>query len=318
LAELALSQIGARIFHVVLPTPPHSAPVPVRSTGASHALAGIVPVIDALGAASFVADLTVEGLLHAPELPAILERGSRVLYISNEHPEILERLKPDAKVREAALAGLALLQRARTMRVTSEAGTDLEIDVRDAPGGAGGGFSDAPGTIDHWPGGLVACFPAANAVNGTLVLDVGDVNLTFKRYLERPVRLRIENDYAVSVEGDGLDAELMRSYFAAWGDREAYATSHVGWGMNPAARWDALVMYDKNDTNGTELRAFAGNFLYSAGANLRAGRETLGHFDLPLRNCTVALDDVEVVRRGVVNLDALSGGEAAAAGGFAS
>ena len=27
-------------------------------------------------------------------------------------------------------------------------------------------------------------FPAAGSVNGTLVLDRGDVNLTFKRYLE--------------------------------------------------------------------------------------------------------------------------------------
>ena len=44
--------------------------------------------------------------------------------------------------------------------------------------------------------------------------------------------------------------------------------------------------------NGTELRAFAGNFLYSTGANEVAGRHTPGHFDVPLRGCTVALDGV--------------------------
>ena len=60
--------------------------------------------------------------------------------------------------------------------------------------------------------------------------------------------------------------------------------------MNPRARWDAMAMYDRRDFNGTELRAFAGNFLYSTGANEVAGRHTLGHFDLPLRDCTVALD----------------------------
>jgi 2,5-dihydroxypyridine 5,6-dioxygenase len=104
----------------------------------------------------------------------------------------------------------------------------------------------------------------------------------------------------MEVAGEGLDAELMRSYFAAWNDRNAYAVSHVGWGMNPAARWDAMAMYDKRDFNGTELRAFAGNFLYSTGANETAGRHTLGHFDLPLRNCTVRLDDHVVVDRGVL------------------
>ena len=95
----------------------------------------------------------------------------------------------------------------------------------------------------------------------------------------------------------GLDAELFRSYISAW-DREAYAVSHVGWGMNPAARWDAMAMYDKRDFNGTELRAFAGNFLYSTGANEVAGRHTLGHFDLPMRGCTIALDGTVVVDRG--------------------
>ena len=90
----------------------------------------------------------------------------------------------------------------------------------------------------------------------------------------------------------------MREYFAAWGDREAYAVSHVGWGMNTRARWDALAMYDKRDVNGTEQRAFAGNFLYSTGANEVAGRHTLGHFDLPFRHCTVELDGKAVVKDG--------------------
>jgi 2,5-dihydroxypyridine 5,6-dioxygenase len=152
--------------------------------------------------------------------------------------------------------------------------------------------------VSHWPGGLCLCFPKQGTVNGTLVMAPGDVNLTFKRYLETRVQLSIEDDYVTAIEGDGLDAELMRSYIAAWGERDAYAVSHVGWGMNPRARWDALALYDKRDSNGTELRAFAGNFLYSTGANEHAGRHTAGHFDLPLRNCTIRLDGETVVESG--------------------
>ncbi|MYG12390.1 MAG: peptidase M29, partial [Gammaproteobacteria bacterium] len=59
-----------------------------------------------------------------------------------------------------------------------------------------------------------------------------------------------------------------------------------------------MTMYGKNDFNGTELRAFAGNFLYSTGANEVAGRHTLGHFDLPLRGCTLTLDGEAVVLDG--------------------
>ena len=190
------------------------------------------------------------------------------------------------------------LREAKQMTVTSPAGTALAIRVAGARVGGVWGYTEKPGTLSHWPGGLCLCFPTAGSVNGSLVMAPGDLNLTFKRYVESPVRLKIENDYVTRIEGESLDAELMREYFAAWGDRDAYAVSHVGWGMNPRARWDALAMYDRRDVNGTEQRTFAGNFLYSTGANEVAGRHTLGHFDLPFRHCTVALDAMEVVRDG--------------------
>jgi 2,5-dihydroxypyridine 5,6-dioxygenase len=298
IAELAALGLGARAFHVVVPTPKQTSPVPIRSTGATDAIQGIEPVIAALGGSVLVVDCTIEGMLHAKELPAVLKAGARVLMVSNEHPEALERLLPTEEHEQKVKAGIKLLRGAKRMRVTSRAGTDLAVDLEGAIAGGGWGYTTRPGTITHWPGGLCLCFPRARSVDGTLVLDRGDVNLTFKRYLESPVRLTIAADYVTDIAGDGLDAELTRSYFAAWGDREAYAVSHVGWGMNPAARWDAMTMYDRGDFNGTELRAFAGNFLYSTGANEVAGRHTLGHFDLPLRNCTVALDDRIVVREG--------------------
>jgi len=144
----------------------------------------------------------------------------------------------------------------------------------------------------------VLAFPAAGAVNGTLVMAPGDVNLTFKRYLSDAVTLHIENDHVVRIDGTSVDADLMRGYLAAWGDKEAYAVSHVGWGLNRRARWDAMTFYDKADFNGTELRAFAGSFLYSTGANEVANRHTLGHFDLPMRGCTVTIDGVAVVNAG--------------------
>jgi len=298
LAELALDRLGARWFHVVVPTPRQTAPVAVRSTGASDAIGRLEPVITALSQASFVADLTVEGLLHAVELPQILQGGARVLMVSNEHPEALERLMPDPALAGKVRAGLKMLRSAREMRVTSPAGTDLTVALTGARVGGGWGFTEKPGTISHWPGGLCLCFPARGSVSGRLVMAPGDINLTFKRALESTVTLTIADDYVTDIGGDGLDAALMRDYFAAWGDRDAYAVSHVGWGMNQKARWDSLVMYDRNETNGTEQRAFGGNFLYSTGANEVANRHTLGHFDLPMRNCTVMLDGNAVVRDG--------------------
>ena len=184
---------------------------------------------------------------------------------------------------------------------------DFECAVGNLAGavvGGNWGYTARPGTMTHWPGGLALAFPAAGSVSGRLVLAEGDVNLTFKRYIERPITLTIEHDHITKIEGSGVDAELMRSYIAAWatheGDRAAYAVSHVGYGLNAGARWDSMALYDKRDFNGTELRAFAGNFLYSTGANETAGRYTAGHFDLPLRHCSIALDGAPVVEQGRV------------------
>ena len=64
------------------------------------------------------------------------------------------------------------------------------------------------------PDGLCLCFPARGAVAGRLVMAPGDVNLTFKRYLESPIELTIRDDYVVDIAGARArrraDAQLLR------------------------------------------------------------------------------------------------------------
>ena len=299
LAELACLQAGLRPFRCVLPTPPGSAPVPLRSTGASRALQGHPAALAALRASTLILDLTLEGLLHAPELKDILAAGARIMMVSNEHPEALARLVPLPGDDVPVKAAVKRCRAARAMHVTSDAGTDLHVDMTGATTAGVWGWTDRPGTIAHWPGGVVVSFPRAGTVRGRLVLDAGDVNLTFKRYLQSRVTLTLEDDHVTAIEGEGTDAMLMRRYLSAF-DRNAYAVSHVGWGMNPRARYEALSLYGQRDTNGTELRCVAGNFLFSTGANEFAGRFTEGHFDIPVFNTTIALDGEVVVREGVV------------------
>lgn len=300
LAEHALHRIGARAVRVSVRSPQLADSMPVRSTGASYAFDAYPEIMAALGACSLVVDCTVEGLLHSRARQALLGAGGRVLMISNEHPEVLERCAPSLAVHEKALASLAMLDAARTLTVRSAAGTDLQVNVVGAPSRGGGGVLGPDDKIAYWPAGLCLCFPLANTVNGRVVLDVGDVNLTFKRYFDSQVVLEIENDRVVNIEGTGLDASLMRSYYAGWNDPNAYAISHVGWGVNPGARWDALTMYDKDDINGTEMRAIAGSFMISTGANEFAERFTNCHFDLPMRNCDVFVDDRQIIEAGAL------------------
>ena len=88
------------------------------------------------------------------------------------------------------------------------------------------------------------------------MLQPGDMNLTYKRYVESPVMLTLEDDRV-----GGWTARRRRAvdarHLGRMGDPDATAVSHVGWGLN-RRRWDALTMVDRRDTNGTELRAVPG------------------------------------------------------------
>src|ERR1700731_2038925 len=85
LAELALLRMGAKPFHIIVPTPRNRQIVPIRSTGASEAIQRLAPVVSALQQAGFVVDCTIEGLMHAGETPEIRKGGPRLLVIFKEH-----------------------------------------------------------------------------------------------------------------------------------------------------------------------------------------------------------------------------------------
>lgn len=300
LCELALGRLERGWFGVRVPTPPHPAGPVVRSTGAAQCLNGQNAAVQALCGADFIIDLTVEGLMHAPQTGEILRSGARILNISNEHPEALSRLRPDPDMKDKVREAVALCKGAATMHVTSPAGTDLSVTMTGASTVGVWGWTDRPGTLAHWPGGIVVSFPAAGSANGRLVMQPGDMNLTFKRYLESPVTMDLTDDMVTAITGTGADARLMRAYLEGFGDANAFSTSHVGWGLNPAARWEALTTYDRAHINATELRAVAGNFLYSTGANEFAGRFTAAHLDLPMMGCTISLDGQTVVQDGAL------------------
>jgi len=86
-----------------------------------------------------------------------------------------------------------------------------------------------------------------------------------------------------------------------WGDPEGYAVSHLGWGLHPRARWNCIEMFGPARCV-AHGRAFAGNFLFSTGPNTQGGgtRTTRGHYDAPMRDCSVFLDGEQVIDRGKI------------------
>lgn len=261
-------------------------------------LTGNKAAIAALKNSDIVLDLMT--LLFSPEQHEILQSGTKIL-LAVEPPEVLVRLVPTLDDRTRVLAAADRIKSARQMHVTSAAGTDLTCPMGDFPAIAEYGFVDEPGRWDHWPSGFALTFPNDKTAHGKIVIDRGDILLPQKHYVNEPITLTVEAGYAVRIEG-GTDAALLRDYMETFNDPEGYAISHIGWGLQARARWSTLGLYDREATIGMDARAFEGNFLFSLGPNNEGGgdRTTTCHIDIPLRQCTVSLDNEVVVRDGRV------------------
>ncbi len=261
-------------------------------------LTGNKAAIAALKESDLVLDLMT--LLFSPEQHEILATGTKIL-LAVEPPEVLARLVPTEADRARVKAAAARIGAAREMSVVSQAGTDLRCPLGEFPAISEYGFVDEPGRWDHWPSGFVLTWPNEGGANGKIVIDVGDILLPQKLYVRSAIELTVENGYATRIDG-GVDAELLREYVASFQDPEAYAISHIGWGLQPRAHWTTLGLYDREATIGMDARAYEGNFLFSLGPNNEAGgkRTTTCHIDIPLRACTVRLDGEDVVRQGKV------------------
>ena len=295
-AFAAAADLGADVYQICVNQVPSWHRVGVETIGACK---GTVAALEA-------ADMLVA--LHVPLftkwMKGVRAAGTRVLMVI-DHPDDLEQLMAPTGLKEAVIHAGKRLEGAKSMRVVSDAGTDFTIETGEYPTMIQYGFADQPGRFDHWGGGHVHTFPNEGSANGTLVFQPGDlVVLPYNRYVTDEVRVEVRDGFVREIEG-GLDAKLMSNWLdgnkRSDDDLDGHAISHLGWGLNPQARWDNLALWgDDPERTYAAARTFTGNFLFSTGPNSEGGgkRSTTGHYDVPMRDCTVMLDNEVIIESG--------------------
>jgi 2,5-dihydroxypyridine 5,6-dioxygenase len=243
-------------------------------------------------------------LLHSKELVEIQQSGTRILTCI-EPVDILTRLFPTREIAARVSRAVELLSAASTLRLMSRAGTDATFRLGSYKTFGQYGFADKPGQWDHWSSsGMAYTYAVDDGVDGTVVVAPGDILLPFKTYVQTPIEFTIESGRIREIRG-GLDAELIREYMENFEDPDAYGLAHIGWGMNEKAKWTSLATDRRG--HGMESRAFYGNVLFSTGPNTQTGgpNNTHCHLDIPLRGCSLFLDDQPVVVDGDIVVDEL-------------
>lgn len=295
-AFAAADELGADIYELCVNSLPSWTKVGVPTIGQCKG------TLDAVRAADLVVIFHVP--LFTKWLKQVLDGGTRVLMVI-DGPDELEQLMAPPGLKEACKYAEVLYRNTRTVKITSQAGTDLTYACGEYPVMTQWGYADERGHFDHWGGGHIHTFPNEGSAHGTVVLQPGDiVILPYCRYVADPVRLEIREGHIVGIEG-GMDAKLMRDWLedgkSSGTDRDPFAVSHLGWGMNPQALWYGIALHgDEPERHRAAARTFPGNFLFSTGPNTQGGgkRSTRGHYDVPMRDCSVALDGKVVIERG--------------------
>ena len=295
-AFAAAEELGADIYELCVNSLPGWTRVGVPTIGQCKG------TLEAVCAADMVVIFHVP--LFSRWLKTVMDGGTRVLMIIDAPDQLAQLMSPPG-LKEACKYAESLYRKTRSVRVVSDAGTDLTYTCGEYPVMTQWGFADEPGHFDHWGAGHIHTFPNEGSTHGTVVMQPGDiVILPYCRYVHDAVKLTVREGHVVDIDG-GLDAKLMRDWLADGksgpDDRDPYAVSHLGWGMNPQALWYGIALNgDEPEISRAAARTFPGNFLFSTGPKSQGGgkRTTRGHYDVPMRDCSIELDGRLVVKEG--------------------
>ncbi|RXN93460.1 leucyl aminopeptidase [Achromobacter aloeverae] len=265
-----------------------------------HPLVGNELAMRTLKSADMVIDMV--GLLFSREQAEIQAAGARILRVM-EPFHVLRQMFPTEDLKRRVEYAKDLLEKAKELRFTSEAGTDVTYQLGQYPVISEYGYTNERGRWDHFPSGFSFTQGNDGGVNGTVVLQPGDILCAFKKYVESPVTLKIKDGKVIDISGSGVDAHLIDSYIKSFDDDRAYAISHIGWGLNEKARWYQFSVSRQLSTEHVmNALSFYGNVLFSLGPNLEVGgdNDTACHLDLPMRRCSLWLDGERILEDGEV------------------
>jgi leucyl aminopeptidase (aminopeptidase T) len=182
----------------------------------------------------------------------------------------------------------SLMDKASRVRVTSDAGTDITMSIKERTVGRDTGLLVNPGESGNLPAGEVWAVPAEESAEGTLVFDGSIASVGV---LKNKVTMTVQDGFATKITG-GPEAAKFDALLAAVKKRDAYNIAELGVGCNPNARLVGIVLEDEK-VYGTVHVALGDNS--ALGGNVQAGI----HLDGIILNPNLFLDGKVVIEKGV-------------------
>jgi len=246
------------------------------------------PVVAAMLCADVVICPTNRTLFHTNARTAACRNGARFISMAGATMSVLasRAMVADFPRQRKVLNKLAnRLTRARRIRVTNSAGTNLEFNVEGRRGYGVSGMAAHPGEATGTPDIEAYIAPLESESDGVLFVD-GSTSVT--GVVRRPIKITIRKGMARSLSG-GVDALRLSRILGEAGSRAAYRVCEFGIGLNPRASIRGSIIEDEGKLGTAHV---------ALGDNTRIGGVNKApiHVDLVFKNPHVQLDGASVLK----------------------
>ena len=235
--------------------------------------------------------LTSKSLSHTEARETASASGARIASMPTITYEMaLRTLCIDyCKMSRECEALASLLTTASALHISSAAGTDLHLNIRDRRGHPSTGLFTSPGAFGNLPDGEAFIAPNEGEASGTLVIDGTSMDPSIESATSiRPTVIEIQDGLANSVAGMGKAA--LEAVFDHIGDG-ARNIAELGIGTNPATQLTGNVL-ESEKVAGTAHVALGNNFHIGGTVNVPF------HLDGVITRPTVLADGTPLVENG--------------------
>ncbi len=246
-------------------------------------------VASAMGAADVVIQPVTYALTHTDASRNAMAKGAQILVLRgiSEDTMLGGAMEADyADIQRVTAEVAERLTRAKDLRVTSDAGTDVRMSLEGRPGFVLAGRCPGRGQFGGLPDGEAPISPVEGTAEGTIVIEH---SMDALRLLDKPIRLSVAGGKVIDIEG-GRSAEQLRRLLER-SDSNATNIAEFAIGTNPRARLIGNLAEDK------KLR---GSVHFAIGDNATLGGHVRSniHLDGMVLSPTVVLDGQVLVERG--------------------
>lgn len=225
------------------------------------------PMAEAMKAADAMVEFARTYLITTKAFERAMEAGSRHLCLTGMDEDMMIRCIGNVSLPALKAFGRALQKltmRAKEIRVTSPAGTDLRFRIGRRPVILDTGECATPGR-DSYLGGQISWAALEPTIEGTVVLDGSVWPPDELAPLKEPIRVVLRRGRIVAIE-DGKAAEILASWVKHFRDRRMYNVAHFCFGFNPGARICGKILEDERAFGafvtgfGSQMASFHGGY----------------------------------------------------------